>query len=179
MNFQERPLAITDVETTGLDDLFHEIIEIGLLVVDQNNFAVLDQYSVKIKPLYIERATKEALKVNGYNEKDWQNTSSLSEAMTVYSEKTKDAMFLAYNMVFDWGFIKNAFKTTSIINEMDYHRLDLLTLGWQKTKKIPAIKKLNLNYLCEFFGIKPETEPHRAINGVMCEYELLKIFLTT
>ena len=31
----KRPIAITDVETTGLDAVKHEIVEIGLVLIDQ------------------------------------------------------------------------------------------------------------------------------------------------
>jgi len=35
LNFKNRNIAITDLETTGLDPLKHEIIEIGLVLVKQ------------------------------------------------------------------------------------------------------------------------------------------------
>ena len=43
----ERPIAMTDLETSG--DVFgiHEILEIGLVVFDQNNFEIIDTLNIK------------------------------------------------------------------------------------------------------------------------------------
>ena len=65
-NLKEAPLAFTDLETTG--DIFtkHEILEIGLVVVNQKTLEVIDELNLKIKPLYIENVVPAALAKNGY-----------------------------------------------------------------------------------------------------------------
>src|SRR3990167_388927 len=134
MKILERPIAITDVETTGLDPTIHEIVEVGLFVINQQTLEVLDTFDVKVRPEHIETADEFALKLNGYNDADWQNALTLQEAMTLYGEKTKDAIFCAHNVTFDWSFILKAFKETGIKNLMDYHRVDLFTMAWMKLK---------------------------------------------
>lgn len=168
----ERKIAMTDLETSG--DVFgvHEILEIGLVVFDQNTFEITNTLNVKVKPLNIENAVSAALERNGYKEEDWQEAVSLKEALQMYADKTKDAIFCAYNATFDWGFMNDAFRKTGVQNEMDYHRLDLLSIAW--AKGLAKNEKWNLTTTCEMFEIAPEPEVHRAINGAMVDYELFK-----
>lgn len=164
------------METTGLNAKNCEIIEIGLLVVDQRTFDVISEFETKIKPIHIETASKAALDLNGYNEKDWQDAPGLLWAMETYAQTTKDSIFFAHNVWFDWSFINEGFKKTGVKNQLDYHRLDLFTIAWTKTKsgKIPDLTKFNLNELCKYFDIPEEPIPHRGINGVRKELEVLR-----
>jgi len=174
IDFFKRPLAITDIETTGLDSHLHEIIEIGLFVVDQNSYKIIDKLDIKVKPTHIKTAVKKALEVNGYNEQDWKKAWSLEDAIAIYSEKTKDAIFVAQNAYSDWSFINEAFKKTQTEDLTDYHRIDLFNLGWSKKKKMPGIKSCSLSTMCKYFGIEPEPSPHRAMNGAKKNLEVLR-----
>jgi DNA polymerase III subunit epsilon len=174
IDYFKRPLAITDIEMTGLDPHLHEIIEIGLFVVDQNSFKIIDKLDIKVKPIHIKTSVKKALEANGYNEKDWKKAWSLEDAMAVYSEKTKNAIFVAQNAYSDWAFINEAFKITQVEDLTDYHRIDLFSLGWSKKEKMPGIKSCSLSAMCKYFEIEPEPKPHRAINGARKNLEVLK-----
>jgi DNA polymerase III subunit epsilon len=167
----DRPLAFTDIETTGLDVLTHEIIEIGLVVADQRTLAVIDELEIKIAPEHIELASQEALQVNGYRPEDWQNAVSLAQAMDIYAAKTAEAMFVAHNVTFDWSFIDMAFRLTGVRNRLDYHRLDILTMAWQKLRH-SGLAKFNLNEIAKFVGAPGEPMPHRALNGARNAYEV-------
>jgi len=176
MEFLKRPIAITDIETSGFDARVHEILEIGLVVVDQKNLKILDEYSVKIKPLHIKTAAEKALKVCGYNKIDWLKAIDLKDAMKIYSKKTKNAIFLAHNSFFDWSFITEGFKQTGVEDYTDYHRLDLFSVSWalSRNKKLKNLTKFNLSELCKYFNIEPEPAPHRALNGAKKELEVLR-----
>ena len=168
-----RSIAITDIETTGLNPKLHEILEIGLLVIDQQSFQVIDTLNFKIKPEHIEAASQESLAVNGYKESDWKDAITLNEAMRVYSDKTKKAIFCSHNVTFDWSFINEAFSQTGVANQMDYHRLDLLTIAWTALAN-KSVRFFNLNRLASYLGIPEEPTPHRAINGARTAYEVFK-----
>ena len=173
MKILERPIAITDVETTGLDPASQEIIEIGLVLINQQTLEIVDTLDVKVQPEHLETATEFALKLNGYNVADWQGALTLQEAMTLYGEKTKDAVLCAHNVTFDWSFILEAFKKTRVKNSMDYHRIDLFTMAWMKLRN-SGLEKLNLNEVAKHLGIPEEPMPHRAIHGTMTAYEIYK-----
>jgi len=168
-----RPIAITDVEITGLDPTIQEIVEIGLVVIDQQTLEILDTLDIKVKPEHIETADEFALKLNGYNKTDWKNAITLKEAMSIYGEKTKDAIFCAHNVTFDWSFIFEAFRKTGIKNQMDHHRIDLFTMIWMKLRNLD-FEKFSLNEVAKHLGIPEEPMPHRAINGTMTAYEIYK-----
>ena len=174
MPMSDRPIAITDIDTTGTDPDTHEIIEIGLVLVDQNTLEVIDTYEVKVRPEHPETATPEALKVNGYDPANWQDAVPLAEAMTEYARRTREAMFLAHNVSFDWPFMAKAFRKTGIRSEMDYHRLCNMTLAWGLLRK-KGLTKVNQNKVAEFLGVEPEPEVHRAINGAMTAYRVFRV----
>jgi DNA polymerase III alpha subunit (gram-positive type) len=178
MRILERPVAITDIETTGLDPTIHEIIEVGLILINQQTLEIVDSLNVRVQPSHLETATEFALKLNGYNAADWQNALTLQEAMRLYGEKTKDALFCAHNVTFDWSFILEGFKKTGIKNLMDYHRIDLFlfTMAWIKLRN-SGLEKFNMNEVAKCLGIPEEPIPHRAINGAMTAYEIYKQLL--
>ena len=93
MELLNRPIAITDVETTGLDPHIHEIVEIGLLLINQRTFKVIDMLDIKVRPKHLETASEYALNLNGYRDVDWLGAMSLREAMAIYSRKTKMPSF--------------------------------------------------------------------------------------
>ncbi len=160
-------IALTDIETTGLDPKIHEIIEIACILFDDEKFEIINTFEYKIKPEKIEAAAPEAMKVNGYNEEEWKDALSLDEVMDKYIEFTNGATFMAYNVTFDWGFLKETGKNFLL----HYHRLDLLSMA---CIKIPREGKTSwsMKSVCKYLDIEPEPEIHRALNGVMKEYEI-------
>lgn len=172
MNFKERLLAITDLETTGDNIRVHEIIEIGLVVCNPKTFEIVDKLNIKVKPTHIENSLQVALDKNGYNEEEWKDSVSLKEAMEIYTEKVKDKVFYAYNVTFDWGFIIEAFEQTGIKNPMDYHRFDIMSMALQKFGK--DMESASLDSVSRLVGIPKEVLPHNALNGAMQAYEVLK-----
>jgi len=160
-------LAFVDIEATGLNPDKHEIIEIGLVLVKQigeggAKFEILEEIDLKIKPERIEDADPQALKVNGYDPSQWIFANTLEQAMKVFSEKTKDAIFVAHNLTFDYSFIEHAFKKTGVENKMFYPKIDTISIAFAKLHKNPQVEKFRLQKLCEYFGIQNE-KAHTAL----------------
>jgi DNA polymerase III alpha subunit (gram-positive type) len=172
MDLSTRPIAITDLETSGDIPISHEILEIGLILFDPKTFKILDTLDIRVKPTHIETALPIALAVNTFNEKDWENAVSLDVAMQMYSNKTKGAIFCAFNNTFDWPFMQEAFRTTGVKNEMDYHRLDVLTMAWDKGLKNQ--QSWSLKNTCKWLEVQTEPEPHSAFKGVGVIFEVFK-----
>ena len=135
MNICDRPIAMTDLETTGEVPGEQEILEIGLVLFEPITFKILDTWNVKIKPNQIEKANPKALELNGYKAENWTEAISLAEAIKIYAKKTRGAVFCAFNVAFDWGFMSEAFLQTKVKFEMDYHRLDLFSIAWERGLK--------------------------------------------
>ena len=170
----ERPLAITDVETTGLDWTRHEIIDIGLLVVDQNTLAVREEFEIRVRPAKIETADPVSLRIAGYNEEEWMGAVPLAEAMRQYGNKVKNALFLAHPLTVDFSFIDAAFRKTGVENPLHYHQLDLFSMAWVLLKEEEHLPTVTLHELTKFFELDPEPTPHRAIGGARLALEILK-----
>lgn len=168
----ESRIAITDLETTGPDPFTHEIIEIGLVLIDsQGN--ILETWSVKTKPEHPETADPEGLAVNGYEPDLWKDAVPLADALRTYAAKTKGALFCAHNATVDWSFIATAFQRAGIVNTFDYHKIDTFSLAWQALRNNPP-KTFRLKDIALHLGIAPEAEPHRALNGAMLAYQAYK-----
>lgn len=171
--FKNGNIAITDLETTGFDPLKHEIIEIGLVLVKQPSLEIIDTLDIKVTPENLDLASPQALEVNGYNQKEWAQAYDLKKAMGIYLPKVKNAIFCAYNVTFDLPFIKQACIKTKSDFTLDYHCIDIPSLAWSKFRN-SELEGFNLNKLAKHMGLKPEPTVHRAINGAMLGYEVLK-----
>lgn len=168
----QRPIAFTDLETTGLSVIKHEIIEIGAVITNPA-LEVIDEVDIKVRPEHIETASARALEINGYTPEKWLGAVSLREALQEYSDKTVNAMFLAHNPTFDWKFIERGFEVTGVEDNLDYHRLDNFSVAWHALKDA-RLEKLNQDILARHLGLEPEPAEHRAINGARLSYEIYK-----
>lgn len=171
-------LIFVDIETTGFDPNKHEIIELAYILVRQKGetgqeFEVVEEREFKVKPEHIETAEPQALKINGYDEGQWLFANSLAEAMKVFAEKSKGAVFIAHNVTFDYSFIERAFTKTGIKNEMFYAKLDTISIAYAKLHKSPHINRFALEKLCEYFGIENE-RAHSALADTRALFEIYK-----
>jgi DNA polymerase-3 subunit epsilon len=176
MDLLERPIAVTDTETTGLDPHRHEIIEIGLVLLDPVTLDPILEYQSKIKPEHPERIDPMAAKVNGYTEEGWKNAPPLSSVMHAYGMHARESVFTSQNPTFDWPFVRRAFilsKLKFLMEQMDYHRLDTFTMAWTLLRG-SSLQKFSLETVAKHLGVPAEPKPHRAINGARCAALVLK-----
>ncbi len=162
-------LAIIDIETNGLDPRKHEILEIGCVVFETDSLDVLDRMNFKIKMERPEDGDPKAYAVNGWKAEDWTDAIPLAEALVKLSRRVEGAKFCAYNVTFDWSFIEEASRKTGVSHGLHYHKVDLLSLAFSKSKKI-----MTMSGACQYFGIDPENSIHRALAGAEKEFELYK-----
>jgi DNA polymerase III subunit epsilon len=180
---EKQNLAFVDTETTGLDPERHEIIQIGCVVVSQHtnangtqDFTIIDEFELKVKPEHIETAEKVALRVNGYRPEDWVFAYSLKEAMQIYTKKTEGAIMVGHNLPFDYNFLSKAFSTTGVENKMHFHKLDTISIAFAKSKKREDIDKFSLYHLCQIFKIE-NSRAHTALADAKATFELYKKLL--
>ena len=165
-------LAFIDIETTGLNIIKHEIIEIGCILTSPD-FNIIEEFELKIKPEHIENADKVALKVNRYDEALWANAHTLPRAMKILSKKLKDFIMVGHNVAFDAGFLEHAFTETEVENTMHYHKLDTISIAWAKLHREPDFDHFSLRELCVRFGIK-NARSHTALSDARATFELYK-----
>ncbi len=171
----EETLAFVDIETTALDRMNGEIIELGVVIAKMKDgqLAVTDTLDVKIQPKHIETADPQALRINGYNEADWLFATSLEDAMKAFVLKTKGAIFLAHNITFDYPYIEKALIDIDLAHDMHFHKIDTLSLAAGIMHLNDDIGKLSLRSLCEKYGIENK-KAHSAFADAYATYEVFK-----
>lgn len=165
-------LAFIDIETTGLNVLEHEIIEIGCVVTD-HKLKIIKEFEVKIKPENIENADQIALKVNHYSEKEWASALSLEVALKKFSKQVESCIMVGQNVAFDSAFLEYNFTRLKLKNTLHYHRLDTISIAWAKLHKNIEFEHFSLREMCKYFGIINE-RPHSALSDAKATYELYK-----
>lgn len=168
-------LIFVDIETTGTDPEKHEIIELAYMVVkqDKGGFTVVEEREYKVKPEHIETAEPTALKVNGYDEGQWIFASSLADVMKAFGAASKNAVFVAQNVTFDYSFIERALSRTGVPNELFYAKLDTISMAYNKLYKDPRATGFTLKKLCEYFGVE-NPKAHTALADTRATFEIFK-----
>jgi DNA polymerase-3 subunit epsilon len=172
-DFRTRKLAIIDLETTGLDPTKHEIIEVGMIIINQPELEIIETYEAKVKPLHIETASTEALKLNGYTTQEWEGALNIEDVLREIADRTAGCIICNHNVSFDWSFLVAGFTNNHINHSFDYHMYDIASMIWLKLSHTD-LPKLNLNTTAKYLGIEPEPAQHRALNGAMVAYKVLR-----
>jgi DNA polymerase III epsilon subunit-like protein len=165
-------LAFIDIETTGLNILEHEILEIGCIVTN-HKLKILKEFEIKIKPEHLEKANKTSMKINHYDEEKWKNAYPLEKALKFFSLKVKNCIMIGQNVAFDSAFLEYNFAKLKMVNTLHYHRLDTISIAWAKFNKDKKFKHFSLREMCRYFSIENEN-PHSALSDARATYELYK-----
>ncbi len=165
-------IALIDLETTGLSPEKHEIIEIGCVLFNPYTPKDPETFEVKVHPTDLASADSEALRINGYKKEDWEDAFTLRNALMLLNGFVgHDVYFMSYNVTFDWAFVEKAYTKVGIPDPFHYHRLDLLTLAWDR---LPSGAFLSLKKVCQQLGIEPEPNIHRALGGAVSAYQVFQ-----
>lgn len=157
-----------DVETTGLQPLKHEVIDLAFCLTDRNG-EIISEYATKIKPKYPEFGDVQALSVNGFlrNRSTWSEAPDSFEAwdkVRVWWDGLKqlERVYPAgWNPGFDLGFIRSDCFEAGI--QLYHHPLDLLSLVWFKLRDID---RPHLSDLCSLISISVDAPEHTAVGDV-------------
>jgi len=171
-----------DTETNGLDPKIHKILEIAIKIIDLRNGKILDTYQTfaNISDQEWSLSDPISLKVNGIKKENTHSGKSFGEIrqdiinlIKKHSLIRGKAVFICQNPSFDRAF----FSQILDIKEQEqlylpYHWLDLASMYWgflmqsEKGEKLPWETGFTKDKIAAKFGIEPENQPHRAMNGV-------------
>lgn len=170
-------ITVLDTETTGLDLLQHEVIEVGIVQarVDPTRIIRTKQWQTKIKPRYIERASPIALKINGYTDEKWANAAMPTKAIAeIKSYIQTSSLLVGQNLIFDLRFINKLFE--------DHGEMPLKFPNYYDTKmmaeglvKLGKLKSSSLDFLSDHFNVKNYGRPHTALADANRTLEVYKI----
>ena len=151
----DRNLAFVDTETTSLKPSA-ELLEVAVIKVDPLSFNVINEWSVKIKPQYVFEGDPDSLKINHYNEKDWEDAVSPEVGLKLFCEKAKDCIVVGHNIQWDLLWLRNNLEKYKIESTFHYQSIDTISLAYSKLfKKMGAkdLPYLHLDYLVNYFNL--------------------------
>lgn len=115
---KERRLAFVDLEFTGLGAQ-HEILSIGVVLADQPDFAVVEEWETKVLPTDVGGADPVALGMVGYTEEAWRDALPLREALERFDALVADAVLVGFNVAGDFYQLKKSYHAVGL--EPSYH----------------------------------------------------------
>lgn len=157
--------TVVDIETTGLDAAFDEIIEIGALKVRADE--VVDRFSTLVKPLgEIDEFITE---LTGITNDMVAEAPSIAEVLPSFLEFIGSDVFVGHNAHFDVNFIYDNVERISE-NHFSNDIVDTLRLS---RHILPELKHHTLDAVAEHFGIV-RNHAHRGIGDCDATFAVLQ-----
>lgn len=159
--------AIVDIETTGGHAAGERITEICILVHD--GLTVVDKFSTLINPE--RRITPFITNLTGITNSMVEDAPKFYEVAKEILEYTRDKIFVAHNVNFDYNFIKAEFASLGYT----FKREKLCTVRLSR-QLLPKRVSYSLGNLCESLGIDNEAR-HRAEGDAVATAKLFDVLL--
>ena len=171
-------LLFCDVETTGLDPVKDQIVEICVKILNKDGSQGGGEWLAKVRPTV--KVSPEAAKINGFTEIGWQEAIDQDTLKTVFNDwlRSGEYQLVNWNPSFDLAFIRPL-----VINfKLAYHPLDILSMVWSRAYTIPeftdSLGKLrkypDLTKMYEIITGLPMMNAHSALGDVDACIELYR-----
>jgi DNA polymerase-3 subunit epsilon len=159
--------SVVDVETTGGKPEYAAITEIAIVKTDGQE--IIDTYESLVNPE--TSIPSNITRLTGI-------TNDMVADKPVFEKLSNDilgflkgSVFVAHNVHFDHGFVRDGMKKSGIELEMD-----LLCSVQYSRKLFPGLSSYSLGSICAQFGISNKAR-HRAMGDALATTELLKILI--
>lgn len=187
--------VFVDIETTGLDFDRHVAIDIGLIIVDLNDYSDMHEYTSCIRCDEADwwYSDPKALEVNGYSslnhhkiaQDDWIVSEQIEAFLKKHEIVKGKAFFICQNPSFDRPFFLQLMCHEKMIEmNLPYHWLDLASMYWMKFfgsyhENSYGIGcgydvSLSKDSIAKSLGLPPEEKPHKAIGGARHLFQCYK-----
>lgn len=191
-------LLAIDLETTGLEPYFHEITEIGALLIRPDGTKITEYpFHKKIILKRPDRAWSvnedgsvfDTLDYNHYFDTNMAGATAIDVALKDMHgwiaencgrgiDSKKDIVVFGQNVKFDISFLQAAYRRFHIDWPFNYHSIDLASIwvAYYAMQKGEVPASLSQNRMAEHFGIKNEKE-HSATGDIELSIKLYQKFL--
>jgi DNA polymerase-3 subunit epsilon len=156
--------TVVDIETTGNGYKGQKITEISIFVFDGKK--VLDEYTTLVNPE--QNIPPFITNLTGITNAMVRNAPKFYEVAKKVEEITKDTIFVAHNVNFDYNIIQAEFKSLGF----DFKRKKLCTVRLTR-KIVPGLKSYSLGNICVDENI-PINGRHRAKGDAEATTELFR-----
>ena len=162
VEFPDKYIAL-DIETTGLDPMYDEIIEIGAIKIE--NGKEVEVFNTLVKPEYeIDEFISE---LTGITNEMVKESPTIDKILPKFMDFIKDSILLGHNVNFDINFIyDNLIKCN--LKPITNNFIDTLRLS---RKLLPEIKHHRLSDLAYYYKINT-VGSHRSLKDVRVTIEV-------
>lgn len=166
--WKDLPLAVIDVETTGLDPIGDRVIEVGIIRFEGGQ--VVETYGELINP---ERPIPaDSTRITGITDADVADKPTFAELAPEMVKRLQGVGIVAYNLSFDRSFMRNELERCGLGWPDEAPTLDPLIFARQFFKNHP---RKNLGAISKLLGI-PLEEAHRATHDATVTGHVLFAF---
>ena len=159
--------SVVDIETTGNGYKGQKITEISVFLFDVEK--IIDEFTSLVNP---EQAIPYFItNLTGITEAMVRTAPKFYEIAKKVAEITKDTIFVAHNVNFDYNIIRDEFKSLGF----DFKRKKLCTVRLSR-KIIPGLSSYSLGNICTAEGIEIAAR-HRAKGDAEATVELFSRLL--
>ncbi|WP_342252271.1 PolC-type DNA polymerase III [Spiroplasma endosymbiont of Amphibalanus improvisus] len=157
VNLKETKFVIFDLETTGLNSNYDEIIEFGAVTLEKYNQGASESIDLLIKST--ESISSFTTELTGITNQMLKDKPSIKEVFPKIIEYCKDAVLVAHNANFDMNFLQSwAVK----LGYPPFDNVVIDTLQIARALK-PQLKSYRLGKVCSKYNVEyNEAEAHRA-----------------
>ena len=156
--------SVVDIETTGNGPKGQKITEISIFNFDGNR--IIDEFTSLVNPE--QKIPHFITNLTGITEAMVRTAPKFYEIAKKVEEFTKDTIFVAHNVNFDYNIIRDEFKSLGF----NFKRKKLCTVRLTR-KIIPGLPSYSLGNICESEGIKIAAR-HRAKGDAEATVELFR-----
>ena len=162
---RDKNLAIVDVETSGTHAISSRVIEIGILRIEGGE--CVETYRSTINPGVRVPAWISAL--TGITQEEASRSPYFDECIDEVERLTKDAIFVAHNVAFDYSFIEREFARMG--RRFVSPRLCTARLS---RRLFPHMRRHGLSHLIERHGLLI-MDRHRAFDDAYALWQFLQL----
>jgi DNA polymerase-3 subunit epsilon len=178
-------IAAIDLETTGLDPHFHDIIEIAIQPLDGSfePLADIPPFVARIKARRPQNASAKAMEVNGLDLNDGDEYHEFLARLLAWLDeyRVEKIQMLGQNADFDRSFIEADIPELGrMLGHRDIRDSQRLACAYNDLVRLrtgrPAFEKLGLSNLRKALGIEGSQE-HRALDDALDTAKVYKALL--
>lgn len=161
--------VVVDVETTGMSPIDDRITEIAMMRVEDG--ALTDEFSTLVNPLVTIPAFITSM--TGIDNVMVRDAPTAREVVPFVAEFLRDAVFVAHNAPFDWGFLTHTAKRERGL-QLSNPQLCTVRLA---NRILPRLPSKSLGPVAEFLNVKIP-DRHRASGDAYATALILVKFLS-
>jgi len=166
--YEKQKYCVIDIETNGSKPGTSQVIEIGAVMLQ--NGEVIDRYETFVECAFLPEYIS---KITGIEPEDLMDAPSRKEALIGLRHFMEDAIFVAHNADFDFGFLDASFERFGLGN-IGNPKLCTIELA----RRTFESERYGLAYLIDFLNIEMATH-HRAYSDAVCAAKVMEKSIET